>query len=106
MTMNDAFTLALAGMAGTLLGILFFGGLLWTVQRGLCSAWPGATFLGSFLVRTGLVLAGFWFVSEGHWGRLLTCLLGFLVARVLVQRLSGLTATRTGSPMMEAHRAP
>ena len=36
-----------------------------------------------------LALAGFYFVAGGHWQRLLACLLGFVIARLIVTRLTG-----------------
>ena len=68
-------------LAGGLLGVFFFGGLWWTVQKGVTSESPAVWFLGSLLLRTGVILAGFYFVSQGHWSRLVACLLGFLIAR-------------------------
>jgi len=82
--MNEPLALALAGGAGLLLGAVFFGGLWWTVNRGLSSPRPAVWFLGSFLLRMGLIVAGFYFVSGGHWERLLACAVGFLAARLLV----------------------
>jgi hypothetical protein len=38
------------------------------------------------VIRTGVTLGGFYLVSQGHWSRLVACLLGFLIARVLVVR--------------------
>jgi len=84
--MSDILALALALAGGALLGTFFFGGLWWTVQKGVVSERPALWFLGSLLLRTGLILAGFYFVSQGHWTRLVACLVGFLVARVLVVR--------------------
>ena len=89
MAMNEALILALAGLAGAGLGLMFFGGLWWTLRRGLVSPWPALWFLGGLLLRCGLVLAGFYAVSGGHWGRLLACLLGFAIARAAVTRLAG-----------------
>ena len=82
--MSDILALALALLAGALLGAFFFGGLWWTVQKGVTSERPALWFLGSLLLRTSMVLAGFYFVSQGHWSRLVACLLGFLIARVIV----------------------
>ena len=82
--MSDILALALAFLAGALLGVFFFGGLWWTVQKGVTSETPALWFLGSLLLRTSLILAGFYFVSQGHWSRLVACLLGFLIARVIV----------------------
>lgn len=84
--MNDKLALALALVAGALLGVLFFGGLWWTVRKGVKSERPAILFLGSLLLRTGVILAGFYFVAQGNWTRLAACLLGFLIARVFVVR--------------------
>ena len=102
--MNESLTLLLAGLAGGLLGMIFFGGLWWTVRKGLTSKQPAAWFLGSMLLRTGIVLAGFYFVANQHMERLLVCLLGFVVARLLVTQM-----TRTAGesrPTQEARHAP
>jgi F1F0 ATPase subunit 2 len=82
--LNEIPALALALFAGTLLGVFFFGGLWWTVQKGVTSERPGLWFLGSLLVRTSLILAGFYLAAQGHWSRLVACLLGFLIARFIV----------------------
>ena len=82
--MSDIPPLVLAFVAGALLGGFFFGGLWWTVQKGIESERPALWFLGSLLLRTGAILAGFYIVSQGHWSRLVACLLGFLIARVIV----------------------
>jgi F1F0 ATPase subunit 2 len=84
--MNDVPALALAFIAGALIGAFFFGGLWWTVQQGVTSGMPGLWFLGSLLLRTGFLLVGFYIVSTGHWSRLVACLLGFLIARFGVVR--------------------
>ncbi len=84
--MSDILALALALLAGALLGAFFFGGLWWTVQKGVTSERPALWFLGSLLLRTGMILAGFYFVSQGHWSRLVACLLGFVIARVIVMQ--------------------
>ncbi len=84
--MSDILALALALFAGALLGVFFFGGLWWSVQKGVVSERPALWFLGSLLLRTSLILAGFYFVAQGHWSRLVACLVGFLVARILVVR--------------------
>lgn len=86
--MNEMLILLPAWMAGILLGAMFFGGLWWTVRKGLASKRPAAWFLGSMLLRIGLTVAGFYFVAGGHWQRLLLCLLGFAMARLLVTRFT------------------
>jgi F1F0 ATPase subunit 2 len=91
--MPDIPTLSLAFVGGLFLGTFFFGGLWWTVQKGLGSENPALWFLGSMLLRISLILIAFYFVSQGHWSRLVSCVLGFLIARFLVvKRLSRLPA--------------
>jgi F1F0 ATPase subunit 2 len=76
--------------AGLLLGGVFFGGLWWTVRIGMASKRPALWFLGSLLLRTGVVLAGFYQLGGDDWRRLLLGLLGFVCARVVVSRLTRL----------------
>jgi F1F0 ATPase subunit 2 len=52
--MNETLTLVLASVAGVLLGALFFGGLWWTVQKGLSSKRSALWFLGSLLLRMSI----------------------------------------------------
>jgi F1F0 ATPase subunit 2 len=91
--MSELMQLTLALLAGMLLGALFFGGLWWSVEKGLASPRPALWFVGSLLLRTGLVLLGFYLVAADDWKRLLACLLGFISARLIVTRL---TATPAG----------
>jgi F1F0 ATPase subunit 2 len=70
--------------AGALLGTLFFGGLRFTVSRGLASAWPWLWFLGSMVIRIGVTLAGFIAISGGSVRRLLCCLAGFFALKLLI----------------------
>ena len=86
--MNEALGLILPLVGGILIGVIFFGGLWWTVRRGLSSRRPAFLFLGSLLLRTSIILGGFYVVSGGHWDRLLACLLGFVIARFIVTRLT------------------
>ncbi len=102
--MNNSFLLMLAGLAGLLLGAIFFGGLWWTVRKGLTAKQPALWFLGSTLLRMGIALAGFYFVGRGDWKRLLACLAGFVVARFFVTWLTRDSADHHGTP--EATHAP
>ena len=86
--MNEILTLVLALAAGVLLGAIFFGGLWWTVRKGVSSERPALWFFGSLLLRMSIVLAGFYFVGRDDWQRLLLCLLGFVMARLVVTWLT------------------
>ena len=74
---------------GIALGLFFFGGLWWTVQKGLVSNRPALWFMSSLLLRSAVVLCGFYFVSGDDWKRLAACLLGFFIARFIAIRLPG-----------------
>ncbi len=86
--MTDVWTLAPAFGAGCLLGAIFYGGLWWTVCKGVSSAHPVLWFFASFWLRLGIVLTGFYEVASGDWKRLLACLAGFIIARIAVARLT------------------
>jgi F1F0 ATPase subunit 2 len=92
---NETLTLVLALATGVLLGVMFFGGLWWTVRKGVSSERPALWFLGSLLLRTIITLTGFYLVARGDWRRLLMCLLGFVIARPIVTRLTRPVETRT-----------
>ena len=104
--MNDTLTLIVAGAAGAALGAIFFGGLWWTVRRGVSSPRPALWFFGSLLLRMSIVLAGFYFVGRGHWERLVACLLGFILARFIVMRLTRTPVERQNTRAKEASHAP
>ena len=72
---------------GVALGLFFFGGLWWTVQKGLASSRPALWFMSSLLLRSAMVLCGFYFVADSDWKRLAACLLGFIIARFIAIRL-------------------
>jgi F1F0 ATPase subunit 2 len=86
--MNETLTLMLSWMAGGALGAFFFGSLWWTVRKGVSSERPALWFFGSLLLRMSIALSGFYFICGGHWERLLVCLLGFVVARLVVTWLT------------------
>ena len=104
--MNNFLLLALALAAGLVLGTIFFGGLWWTVRKGVFSKSPALWFLGSMLLRVGIVLAGFYFVGRGDWERLATCLLGFIIGRFIVLRLTRTLIEPPHSAAKEASHAP
>ena len=104
--MSDLPHLTVAFVAGAVLGMFFFGGLWWTVQKAVRSEQPAIWFLGSLVLRTGLILTGFSLVAQGHWSRIVACLLGFLIARFLVvKRLSRGAAETRGDQELEASHA-
>jgi F1F0 ATPase subunit 2 len=101
--MNETLTLTLALAAGGALGVMFFGGLWWTVRKALVSKRAALWFLGSMILRTSLVLTGFYFVGGGHWKKLVACLVGFIVARHVVTRLARPADTPSSSTPEAGH---
>jgi F1F0 ATPase subunit 2 len=104
--MNETLMLVLAGVVGLVLGGVFFGGLWWTVRKGVSSPRPALWFVGGLLVRTGIVLAGFCLVGGGQWQRLLVCLIGFVIARFFVVRFTRAPVEHPDSHAKEASHAP
>lgn len=104
--MNETLALVMAWIAGGALGALFFGGLWWTVRKSLASTKPALWMFGSLLLRMGVTMTGFYFVGGGDWQRLLSCLVGFIMARQLVTRLTRLTEENQTPPSQEASHAP
>ena len=74
--------------AGMVLGALFFGGLWWTVRRGLTATNPALWFGLSALVRVAITVTGLYYIARSGWPSLLACLCGLLIARVAVMRLT------------------
>ena len=103
--MNETLILVLAWLAGGGLGVMFFGGLWWTIRKGVSSGRPALWFFGSVLLRMSSALAGFFLVARGHWERLLVCLLGFVMARLIVTWLTR-AANKPTSLAKEASHAP
>ncbi len=103
--MNEPLSMALALAAGVLLGAFFFGGLWWTVRQGVSSRHPALVFFASLMLRTGIVVLGFYFILGDDWRRLLAGLIGFIVARLIALRFAR-EAQRAGQIAPEAGHAP
>ena len=70
---------------GLLLGFFYFTGLWWTVRRLSASPRPGLLALGSFIVRTAVVVLALVAISKIlDWQGVLVCLLGFILARFIL----------------------
>lgn len=82
--MSPFLPVLLAFAAGLGLGLFYFGGLWLTVRRLPASRYPVPLLLISFAGRTAAAVVGFYFVMDGRWERALACLVGFLVARIVL----------------------
>ena len=82
--MSEIFTFII----GLLLGTVFYGGLWLTVRNGLNSKHPAIWFLVSFWLRLAVAGLGFYLIAQdGDWKKLLICLTGFIIARLVITRL-------------------
>jgi F1F0 ATPase subunit 2 len=73
-------------VAGAVMGYLFFWGLWKTVELMDVVKHPYVWMLGSFVIRTALVLAGFYLLLQIQWQLIAVALLGFLGARMIVMQ--------------------
>lgn len=78
-----------AFVAGLILGAFYFVALWRTVRKLPDTQRPLRLMLGSFAVRTAVVLPGFYFVMSGHWERLIMALIGFIIMRKMLTRRYG-----------------
>jgi F1F0 ATPase subunit 2 len=92
-------------IAGLLLGAFFFGGLWWTVRKGIKSERVAFWFFGSMLLRTGVVMLGFYLLLGDNWQRMLAGLFGFFIARLVVTRITR-EAEQPKPLVQEADHAP
>jgi F1F0 ATPase subunit 2 len=99
--MGETSAIILAMLVGSLLGTVFFGGLWWTIQQSIRSNGPALLFGCSFLIRTFIAVAGFYFASQGDWRKLLACLVGFLLARIFVTRMTRLPSEKRARAIEE-----
>jgi F1F0 ATPase subunit 2 len=85
----NAAALGISFCAGLAIGALYFLGLWWTVRRLPALKAPALWVLVSFLLRSAVAVAGFYFVMQGRWQNLLICVAGFTLMRLwLVRRIT------------------
>lgn len=101
--MNETIVLALALLAGVALGAFFFGGLWWTVKKGLVSDRPALWFSLSVLLRTSVTIVGFYFVAADDWRRLIASVLGFWLARLIMNIMTRLPRATAAGEKATSH---
>lgn len=74
------------------------------MRKGVKSERVALWFFGSMLLRTGVVMLGFYLLLGDSWQRMLTGLLGFFLARLIAIRVTRRTE-RLGT-VREADHAP
>lgn len=82
--MSETVSMIVAFVAGMVLGIIFFGGLWLTVKKAVIAKIPALWVFSSFILRSSIILVGFYFIGDKNWQSLILCLLGFIAARFMV----------------------
>lgn len=88
--------ITVGALVGLVAGLVFFGGLRWTVSRLDTARRPAVLVVSSLLVRVGAVAGAFVVFSGGSLTRVLAGLGGLLVVRTLM-----VSATRRELAAME-----
>ncbi|QQS54668.1 MAG: ATP synthase subunit I [Candidatus Competibacteraceae bacterium] len=86
--MIESWTGLLAALGGLLLGLFYFAGLWFTLQRLPAHPHPALWVAGSFILRLAVSLSGFYFIlgPDRNLIRLGIALLAFMAARVVLTR--------------------
>jgi len=80
---------------GIAAGTFYFGGLWWTVKKLPGAHRPEFLSLASFLLRAVVILTVFYAATQGKWDRLIFCLVGFSLARLVLLRRIGLRTDKS-----------
>jgi F1F0 ATPase subunit 2 len=80
----NALAILIRLLGGLAVGIFFYGGLWFTVNLLAGSRYRAWLLLGSFGIRTLVVVSGFLLMIERRWDYALWCLIGFTVGRLAV----------------------
>ncbi len=104
--MDETVALVPALIAGLMLGAIFFGGLWWTIGKAVSSGRAALWFFGSLLARMGIVLAGFFVIARSHrWQSIVSCIVGFVMARLIVTWLTRPRGTNRRPPVEQGSHA-
>jgi F1F0 ATPase subunit 2 len=102
--MSFQWTMLLAPLAtGVGLGLIFYGGLFFTVRAVVKAKQPALLTVVSFALRTGVVLAGFYWIGAGDWTRIMAALAGFILARIILLRVAAGAGGETELKSHETH---
>lgn len=83
-------------LGGIGLGYIFFWGLWKTVSRLSDVNNPYLWMFASFIIRTAVVVLGFYLILQVHWQLAAVGLIGFVVSRIILVRQFGKLDTIKG----------
>ena len=84
MITEQVISLVFAIVVGVALGALYFGGLWLTVRHLPTMRHPAIWMTASLVMRMAVILTVLYFLSDGHWGKLLAGVAGMLVVRIIL----------------------
>jgi F1F0 ATPase subunit 2 len=85
----DIVILGLGLFSGLVLGLIYFGGLWWTLERLPRRPRPKLWLANSYILRVAITLTGFFFIMRQSVVSLFFCLFGFFFMRWLLVRRFG-----------------
>ncbi len=85
----EVWQLAIALLAGSAIGLFYFGGLWLTVIRIPSSNNPQLLLIGSFGLRLAGALAAFYSLTPWGWQALAVAMAGLLITRQVMTRIKG-----------------
>lgn len=89
MNIGNIVSLIIAFGAGLLIGLAYFLSLKFTIGHMVTTKRPALVMIGSYLLRTVFVLLAFYLIMDGELMRLLACLVGFIIARIILLKRLG-----------------
>lgn len=80
--------MVVAFFGGVVLGVVFFGGLYWSVNQLPSIKYPGLLMVVSMLVRMAILLTGLYFLMAGEIKNLLAAVAGVMLIKfVMIARV-------------------
>ena len=89
MTNSDILIYCVSPLWGIILSVFYFGGLYQTLKMAAGSKKLKSILLVSFLIRTILVLAGFWFILSYNFNSFIISFIAFVITRFIITRKLG-----------------
>ena len=86
-----------AFLAGLALGFFYFGSLWLTVRRVPNARHPVLLVFGSLAGRMAVLQPAFYFIMADRWERMMACLLGFVLVRLVITRRVDVSRTASAT---------
>ena len=95
-TTADLMAYVPALLGGLLTGLLYYGGLWWTLQRLADTQRPGLLLGMSFLARTVIALAALFWFTDLQLPQILVFMVAFVIMRLVLTRRWGPNSRAAG----------